>query len=42
VLAVIAIDKLCANLTNQQGKFRMKLFKSINEDRVLNNEILVA
>lgn len=40
VLSTIAIDKMCKNLYNTKGKFRMKLFKSLNNDNVLLNEIM--
>lgn len=40
VLSTIAIDKMCVNLYNSKGKFRMKLFKSLNNDATLLNEIL--
>lgn len=39
VLSTIAIDKMCQNLFNSKGKFRMKLFKSLNNDKTLLNEI---
>ena len=41
VLSTIAIDKMSENLFNSKGKFRMKLFKSLNNDDTLLNEILV-
>ena len=40
VLSTIAIDKMCKNLYNSKGKFRMKLFKSLNNDMTLLNEIM--
>jgi len=40
VLSTIAIDKMCINLHNSKGKFRMKLFKSLNNDDTLLSEIL--
>lgn len=40
VLSTIAIDKMCIKLYNSKGKFRMKLFKSLNDDATLINEIL--
>jgi len=40
VLSTIAIDKMCKNLYNSKGKFRMRLFKSLNNDITLLNEIL--
>ncbi len=41
VLSTIAIDKMCINLLNSKGKFRMKLFKSLNNDESFLNEILL-
>jgi len=40
VLSTIAIDKMCKNLYNTKGRFRMKLFKSLNNDVTLLNEIM--
>ncbi len=40
VLSTIAIDKMCKMLYNSKGKFRMRLFKSLNNDHTLLNEIL--
>lgn len=40
VLSTIAIDKMCKNLYNSKGKFRMKLFESLNNDSTLLNEIM--
>jgi hypothetical protein len=40
VLSTIAIDKMCKQLYNSKGKFRMKLFKSLNDDATLINEIM--
>ena len=40
VLSTIAIDKMSKALYNSKGKFRMKLFKSLNNDTTLLNEIL--
>jgi hypothetical protein len=42
VLSTIAIDKMCTTLYNSKGKFRMKLFKSLNNDPTLLNEILIS
>jgi hypothetical protein len=39
VLSTIAIDKMCQNLYNSKGRFRMKLFKSLNNDTTLLSEI---
>ncbi len=41
VLSTIAIDKMCKNLFNSKGKFRYKLFKSLNNDITLLDEILI-
>ena len=41
VLTVIAIDKMAENLLNSKGQFRMKLFKSLDNDKSLLEEILV-
>ncbi len=41
VLSTIAIDKMCKNLFNSKGKFKMRLFKSLNNDSTLLNEILL-
>ena len=41
VLSTIAIDKMCVNLYNSKGKFRMKLFNSLNNDATLLNEIML-
>ncbi len=40
VLSTIAIDKMCIALYNSKGKFRSKLFKSLNDDEALLKEIL--
>jgi hypothetical protein len=40
VLSTIAIDKMCKMLYNSKGKFRMRLFKSLNNDGTLLNEIM--
>lgn len=40
VLASIAIDKLAQSLLTQKGTFRMKLFKSLNNDDAFIKEIL--
>ena len=39
VLSTVAIDKMAQTLVNSQGRFRMKLFKSINNDPSLIEEI---
>jgi len=41
VLSTVAIDKMAKTLVNKQGKFRMKLFRSLNDDQGLIDEILV-
>lgn len=40
VLSTIAIDKMCINLYNSKGKFRLKLFQSLNNDKTLLDEIM--
>lgn len=40
VLSTIAIDRMAKNLHNTKGKFRSRLFKSLNNDEGLINEIL--
>jgi hypothetical protein len=40
VLSTIAIDRMAQNLIGTNGKFKMKLFSSLNEDEALLNEIL--
>lgn len=42
VLSTIAIDKLAQNLYNSKGKFRIKLFSSLNNDQTLLDEIKMA
>ena len=42
VLTVIAIDKMSQNLLNKKGQFRTKLFKSLDNDESLMNEILIG
>ncbi len=41
VLTVIAIDKMAQNLVNTKGQFRIKLFKSLDNDESLLEEIMV-
>ncbi len=41
VLSMVAIDKMALNLVNKQGKFRMRLFKSLNDDLSLIDEIKI-
>jgi hypothetical protein len=38
---MVAIDKMAQTLVNKQGQFRMKLFKSLNNDKSLLDEILI-
>ena len=40
VLSIVAIDKMAQNLLNKKGQFRKKLFKSLNNDDTLIEEIL--
>lgn len=40
VLSTIAIDNMCIMLINKNGKFRMKLFRSLNDDEGLLQEIM--
>lgn len=39
VLSMVAIDKMSQTLFSKQGKFKMRLFKSLNDDQTLLNEI---
>ena len=41
VLSVIAIDKMCHRLMGKEGKFNFELFRALNPDDALINEILV-
>ncbi len=41
VLSTIAIDQMCKNLFNSKGRFRMKLFRSLNNDSTLLDEIML-
>ena len=41
VLSMVAIDKMAQTLINKQSKFRMKLFKSLNNDKSLLDEIML-
>lgn len=41
VLSMVAIDKMAKALVNKQGRFRLKLFKSLNDDANLVNEIMM-
>ncbi len=40
VMCIIAIDEMAMSLINTKGKFRRKLFQSINPDRRFNEEII--
>jgi len=41
VLSTIAIDKMCKALFNSKGAFRLKLFKSLNNDPTLLDELMI-
>ncbi len=41
VLSMVAIDNMAKTLVNKQGRFRMKLFKSLNDDKSLLEEIMI-
>lgn len=41
VLCVCAIDEMAKRLVNQKGQFRFKLFKSLDKDKALLDEILL-
>lgn len=41
VLATIAIDKMAITLTNQKGRFKTRLFRSLNDDSMLVDEIKI-
>ena len=40
VLSTVAIDKMAKQLYTKKGKFSMRLFKSLNDDQALINELL--
>lgn len=40
ILSTIAIDRMAEKMHNSKGRFRMKLFESLNNDPVLIKEIL--
>lgn len=42
VLSIVAIDNMAQNLTNKKGLFRPKLFKSLDNDQSLFNEIEIG
>ena len=41
VLSTVAIDKMAGRLFTKQGKFRAKLFRSLNDDEALLSEIRI-
>ena len=41
ILSVVAIDKMAQNLINKKGSFRVKLFKSLDNDESLLKEIMI-
>lgn len=41
VLSMVSIDKMAQTLVNKQGKFKIKLFKSLNDDQSLLDEIMI-
>lgn len=41
VLSMTSIDNMCKMMVNTKGKFRQRLFKSLNDDTALINEIMV-
>ena len=41
VLATIAIDRMCKRLTNEDGSFNLELFRSLNDDPALLDEIML-
>jgi hypothetical protein len=41
VLAMVAIDKMAQTLLNQKGKLKKRLFRSLNDDPGLINEIMM-
>lgn len=42
VLSMVAIDKMAETLLSKQGQFRIRLFRSLNNDDSLLNEILLT
>ncbi|MFK7924917.1 MAG: hypothetical protein AB8H47_23355 [Bacteroidia bacterium] len=42
VLSTIAIDKMASTLINQKGRFKSRLFRSLNDDPALIDEITLA
>ena len=41
VLSIVAVDNMASTLVNKKGKFRKKLFSSLDNDPNLISEILV-
>jgi len=41
VLSMVAIDKMASTLFNTKNKFRSRLFKSLDDDKALTDEILI-
>ncbi len=41
VLSMMAIDQMAQNLVNSKGKFRLKLFQSLNNDQTLLDELVM-
>ena len=41
ILSMIAIDKMAITLLTSKGRFRKKLFQSLNDDIIFMNEILI-
>lgn len=41
VLSTLGIDEMCQTLYNTKGKFRKRLFRSLNDDNSLINELLM-
>ncbi len=40
ILTIVSIDKMAQNLVNKKGQFRLKLFKSLDNDAALLSEIM--
>jgi hypothetical protein len=40
VLSTLAIDRMCQELISSKGRFRMRLFRSLNDDAALINELM--
>jgi hypothetical protein len=41
VLSTLGIDEMCQTLYNTKGKFRKRLFRSLNDDNSLIHELLM-